>query len=831
MTPNALALSLALVLVALQGASVYWNNPGRSVNRQYGVFAGLICAWLGTNLCILASTDRAMADMWLRMAQTTSMWIPASLFGLRAAIKHPEESGRSLLRHIRGWIVAAAIVSASSWMPGFLIGIRMPGDAPGLHEVIEPVYGAMVAAHAVYLLGSALTLLALGVRDVRRADGVQRAELGFLVLGAVTAILISGTFGLALNVWLGTSRAVPLSNAIGATVLVSVIAYGIATRRIMGVGEALRRAAAWAMLVLSLALLYAGVFALGSIVTRGWALLGVHLSHLLAAMAVVTIALPAQRHLQRVANRLFGIEREGMEGAIKEATRVLLGVKRLDSLLPEFAGIARRLMRTESVRILVREGTELTQRHPSAAGAEGAAAPAGLDRRDAMIRLAAQRGGLMTVYELARSRSTAERLVATRRMADLGAEVIALIGPPAVPDGLVLLGPRGRGRLYGAEELEHLKLLCGQMAVALANARLYTETQDARAYQAILFESLGSGIIACRPGGQVSQVNREALRILDALNARTPPETIADLPGALCEPVQMTLADGGALSHVDAAAPGPGGEPLYLRCDTSPVRGHDGRDLGALLVVQDITPLRRLEQRIWRQDRLASVGTLAAGMAHEIKNPLVSLKTFVQMLPEQYDDEEFRRVFCPLIETEVRRIDAIVTGLLEFARPPVAELRPLRLHEVLRRSLQLMEPQCRRHGVTLHERLTDARDDIRGDAGLLEQSFVNLCLNALDAMNDGGRLEVETRLETGGETVVPRLRVSIADTGAGIAPEHMARIFDPFFTTKDGGTGLGLSIVYGIIQQHGGQIEVAVRPGGGTVFHLTFPPAPREGDA
>lgn len=820
MTPNVLALSLALVLVAVQGAGVYWTNPGRPANRYYGVFAAMICIWLGTNLFILASPDRVAADFWLRMAQTTAMWIPVSIFGLRAALKYPNDPARRQFRRIGGWIAAAAVVSASSWTPGFLLDIRMPGNTPGLHEVIEPVYGRLVVVHAVYVFVSALSLLTLGARDVRSAEGLRRAELGFLVLGAVVSLLISGTFGLALNVWLGTSRAVPLSNAIGATVLVSIIAYGIATRRIMGVGEALRRAAAWAMLVLTLTLIYAGVLLLASGVTRGWALLGVRVSHILAAIIVVSFALPAQRHLQRVANRLFGIEREGMEGAIEEATRVLLGVKRFDSLLSEFAGIAQRLMRTEVVRILVREGGELIQRHPPATGAS-----ARLDARDPMIRLAAQRGGVMTVYELARSRSTAERLVATRRMADLGAEVIALIGAPAAPGGLVLLGPRGRGRLYGVEELDHLKLLCGQMAVALANARLYTETQDARVYQDILFESLGSGIIACRPGGRVSQVNREAVRILDALGGRTPPETIDDLPGALREPVQMTLADGGALSHVDAAAPGPGGEPLYLRCGTSPVRGHDGRDLGALLVVQDITPLRRLEQRIWRQDRLASVGTLAAGMAHEIKNPLVSLKTFVQMLPEQYDDEEFRRVFCPLIETEVRRIDAIVTGLLEFARPPTAELRPLRLHEVLRRTLQLMEPQCRRRGVEMIERFAAVRDGIRGDAGLLEQSFVNLFLNALDAMRDGGRLEVETSFDPGEPAGAPRIRVSIADTGEGIAPENMSRIFDPFFTTKDGGTGLGLSIVYGILQQHGGLIEVVARPGGGTVFHLTFPPA------
>jgi signal transduction histidine kinase len=270
-----------------------------------------------------------------------------------------------------------------------------------------------------------------------------------------------------------------------------------------------------------------------------------------------------------------------------------------------------------------------------------------------------------------------------------------------------------------------------------------------------------------------------------------------------------------------------------VRASSSIFHGQQGEMLGALVVLTDITALKRLELQIRRSDRLASLGTLSAGMAHEIKNPLVSIKTFAQLLPERYQDSDFRDTFSNLIGHEIDRIDSLVNQLLRFARPAKPVLKPMHVHDVLEKSLQLVGHRLYQKEIKLTRCWEADVDTIRADADQLEQVFLNFFLNAMDAMNRGGELRVETEIRTGDEWVAAIsgtngdshevLRVTIRDNGEGIRGEDIPHVFDPFFTTKDYGTGLGLSVVHGIIQEHGGQIEVESELEKGTAFHILLP--------
>jgi len=251
------------------------------------------------------------------------------------------------------------------------------------------------------------------------------------------------------------------------------------------------------------------------------------------------------------------------------------------------------------------------------------------------------------------------------------------------------------------------------------------------------------------------------------------------------------------------------------------------------MVLTDITTLKRLEMQIRRSDRLASLGTLSAGMAHEIKNPLVSIKTFAQLLPERYQDSDFRETFFSLIGHEVDRIDSLVNQLLRFARPAKPLLKPMHVHEVLEKALLLIGHRLYQKDIKLTRSWQAEVDTIRADADQIEQVFLNFFINALDAMKLGGSLTVATEIGTTqtwptalpGDSVDVReiLRVTVQDDGIGIKPEDVAHVFDPFFTTKDYGTGLGLSVVHGIVQEHGGQIEVESELTRGTSFHILLP--------
>jgi signal transduction histidine kinase len=244
-----------------------------------------------------------------------------------------------------------------------------------------------------------------------------------------------------------------------------------------------------------------------------------------------------------------------------------------------------------------------------------------------------------------------------------------------------------------------------------------------------------------------------------------------------------------------------------------------------------MTLVKRLETQVRRTAHLASVGTLSAGMAHEIKNPLVTVKTFAQLLPEKFDDEEFRTTFSELVAKEVNRIDRIVNQLLKFGRPSKAQLIRVSLKDVLEQSLQLVQVQAEKKGIRIDRELDGG--DIAGDPRLLEQAFINFFLNAIEAMEAGGTLSVSTALvhqplpvTSVFENAYPDRHyvVRIEDTGIGISEEDLPQVFDPFFTArKSNGTGLGLSVAYSIIQEHGGGIDIASQLGVGTTFHVMFP--------
>ena len=399
--------------------------------------------------------------------------------------------------------------------------------------------------------------------------------------------------------------------------------------------------------------------------------------------------------------------------------------------------------------------------------------------------------------------------------------------------GVLLLGVRKSGRIYGTVEQSALQVLCGQLAVAIENAELFTEVQNAKIYNETLLQSLTSGVIAVGTDERITVFNNEAGEIC-ALNSDEMIDCkVDDLPEALREPLRMALQAGQSQVNHEMVLTS-GDEALVIRASASIFHGEDRKVLGALMVLTDITSLKRLELQIRRSDRLASLGTLSAGMAHEIKNPLVSIKTFAQWLPERYQDSDFRETFSNLIGHEIERIDTLVNQLLRFARPAKPILKPMHVHEIVQKALQLVDHRMYQKQIKL-TRLFDANvDTIRADPDQLEQVFLNFFINAMDAMKNGGELTVRTEIGSdeqwaaalnhanGGDTH-DVLRITIRDTGEGIRGEDLAHVFDPFFTTKDHGTGLGLSVVHGIIQEHGGQIEVESEPQKGTAFHILLP--------
>ncbi|HEY2329713.1 MAG TPA: ATP-binding protein [Verrucomicrobiae bacterium] len=224
-----------------------------------------------------------------------------------------------------------------------------------------------------------------------------------------------------------------------------------------------------------------------------------------------------------------------------------------------------------------------------------------------------------------------------------------------------------------------------------------------------------------------------------------------------------------------------------------------------------------LPENLRRLDRLASLGLLAASAAHEIKNGLVAISTFTEVLLEKNEDREMAEV----VKRELKRIDSLVTQMLRYASPRPATLVPVPVHQVLDYSLRLLEHQMSGRGIVSKRDYRAQPGTVRGDEAQLQQVFMNLMLNAVEAISGSGELTVRTEVvvENAG---AKKLKIHISDTGSGITPEHLPRVFEPFFTTKKNGTGLGLAICQRVAQEHQGYIEVQSEAGRGSTFIVSL---------
>jgi len=270
--------------------------------------------------------------------------------------------------------------------------------------------------------------------------------------------------------------------------------------------------------------------------------------------------------------------------------------------------------------------------------------------------------------------------------------------------------------------------------------------------------------------------------------------------------------------------------PVRLSC--SPIRGSGDQVHGTALVIQDLSYQKKLEDESRRNETLARLGGLVAGLAHEIKNPLGGIKGAAQLLAKRFADQPEIGEYTGVMIREIDRLNRLVGQLLTFGTPALQDPTPLNVHKVIHEVLALMATEVAAKHIAKRLEIDPSLPDIRGDEAQLTHVFLNLVKNAVEAMSDGGTLTITTRMETdfhilrrarNGANPGKFLRVEVADTGPGFAPDQVERVFEPFFTTKPRGSGLGLAICERIVAVHGGDIRAENRSAGGAAVTVTLP--------
>ncbi|MFO1477750.1 MAG: ATP-binding protein [Verrucomicrobiota bacterium] len=340
----------------------------------------------------------------------------------------------------------------------------------------------------------------------------------------------------------------------------------------------------------------------------------------------------------------------------------------------------------------------------------------------------------------------------------------------------------------------------------------------------VLLDSLLCGVLSVDAEHRQVALNPDAEHLLGAAPGSSFP--FANLPRPLQSIVEEVQSAGRRIVDRRVAL-NLNGKELAISAAAFPVPS-GGPGVGVTLVLRDLAATGRVEENLTRLNRLASLGTLSASMAHEIKNALVPIKTFVDLLLEKDGDVELAET----VRREMRRVNTIVTNMLRFAAPAKPSRVPVAIHELLDHSLRMAQHRAEGKLISFQRQFEASPDVFHGDDHQLQQAVLNLLLNAVEAMGSEGTLTVATDLQgseaahalrEGGGTPGAVLRLRITDTGTGIAPEILNSIFEPFFTTKREGTGLGLSVTRRIIEDHAGRLEVQSTPGKGTTFTVLLP--------
>ena len=393
------------------------------------------------------------------------------------------------------------------------------------------------------------------------------------------------------------------------------------------------------------------------------------------------------------------------------------------------------------------------------------------------------------------------------------------------------LGKTMQGDFLSSEDVELLETLAGYIGIAIQNGRLYasleqkvTEYERLKDFNENIVESINVGVLAVDLEDRIESWNSQ-MEVMYALPRwQALGRSLSEVfPAAFAEEFYRVRQNPGIHNLYKFRMGTPTGETRTVNVAIAPLVSRKFNVVGRLVILDDITSRMELEAQLSQADKLSSIGLLAAGVAHEVNTPLAVISSYTQMPAKQLQTDTPKAALLEKITKQTFRASEIVNNLLNFSRTTGTELTEISLNKVIGDTLALLEHQFKVAHIEVKPDLNETLPLIQGNAGRLQQVFLNLFLNAKDAMNGGGVLKVAT---LNGDFV----SVRVTDTGSGIAQEHIQKIYDPFFTTKTApaegqnrGTGLGLSVTYGIIQEHAGNIRVESRPGEGTTFTLDFP--------
>ncbi|HET7697125.1 MAG TPA: ATP-binding protein [Vicinamibacterales bacterium] len=832
--PFGLYLSLAAVGIfsLLVGASVRLRRPDHQATLH---FFWLTVAFFGV-MAFSFTGKLDPLDWTFYWGDITAQLLLPPLF-LHFALVFPDRPD-AWVRSDTGRTLVPAI-----YLPALLLGaVSVAGVVNGARhgEVLTRVAGLVQAAQLVYLAVSLIAGLAIMVRALRRVRSVTaRRQLRWIVWG--TAL---GSVPFVLGYALPFAFGLPPIRGFELTALLLgliplAFASAIVRYRLMDVEVIIKRALVYAAALAAIAAIYAVLLRMaGAVFLRDADQRSNPVIALLATFVVVLLSRPVKNAIQTGLDRVYYRDRY-------DYRRALVGFARdLNSDL-DLQRLSERLVNRVTETLVVDRMALMLAPVSAAAGDFVTIAHAGFADGPPPLQAGSEVATrLFSGHTLALDDTFALRRLDPHEVdfwrhagihyfvpcvSKEGTIAVMALGRKLAPPQAVSPKPRRGegGEPLSSEDMALLSAVAAQAATALENGRLYRqlrtkadELERMRQFSENILESLNDGLAVLDRNGCVIRWNRQMEELYGVRHEAAVGQPLdALLDSSLVAMIRGASREGAAYYRIPMSTRHDPPRRLLVNVGATPLRDSAAEIVGTIVIIEDISTRVQLEEQLQISDKMASIGLLAAGVAHEVNTPLTGISSYTQMLLQQAPADDPSTKVLEKIERQTFRAAKIVNGLLNLARPAQVDSGPCDINAVINDVLSLLEHQFRTGSIQVRKELAAAAPIVQGIEHKLQQVFLNLFLNARDAMPKGGWLTIVTRQERNGAVV------EIADTGSGIPADQLSRIYDPFFTTKaiGKGTGLGLSITYGIVQEHGGHITCDSQLGQGTRFTIHLP--------
>jgi PAS domain S-box-containing protein len=801
-----LLIGTAIANVSM-GAYVFSRAPKATLNKSFALLSLATALWSAA-LAVgyhanPADTTLASTTLVIRCAFAAGSLFAMAFLLFIERFTLPASKASSIVRY--GFVPIGVAFFALSFSPWMVVSARPYAD--GLQVAYGPIH-PLFATYALMGLGATLYML---IGKYQHSEGLERLQVRYvLVAFVVSGVLITAT-NVALPLILKTSkygRYGPLFSLL----LLAIMGHAIIRHRLLDIRIVIHRGVIYlAVLLFSGAVLAVFLAALNTFLPDHH---DFSTREMVLVFALVLCLHPFKTLVQRLFDRYLYRNPYDYARTLREASQALTATIALQVLLRHVASVLESTFRPEMISIYLHDSDD-DEFHLCWSSARDSSRSVATR---AAVATAVASGHLLFRDEV----KAVEDPVLRSELDTLQSAVVAPLVEERELIGFLVLGAKRSGDPYFSNDADLLTTLANQAAVAVRNAQTHARVVQVNEEMRKVLETIESGVVAVGPRGRITLFNRAAEQLTGTSAQVARGQSPECLPNPLGSALHATAADGEPRSQIEFVLPDAAGQMVPLMCSTSPLRGPDGAPLGAVAVLADMSRLKELEQEKRRAERLASIEAIASGLIHEIRNPLVGIKTYAQLLPSRGESPEFREMFSRSADREIGRIDDLLSRFRTMSRASQYPMEMVDLSEPLRDTLETLHAELEDRKILLRRVGEQTRRSVLGNTLQLQQLFLNLCLNAIQAMEPGGELTVRVAdlSEGGGGTLL----VEVADTGSGIPDHLLGTLFDPFVTTKPHGTGLGLAISRSIADAHHARIHARNNVGRpGCTFTVEFP--------